>query len=264
MIPAIPDTLSKLILAIGIFLIGYSFFATQSEYKEYSTNFEKNKSQIDSLSDKQEINEYKLKILNEKAKDLSSQYGVKNPLKIKDSLVIFEEILTGSKNDIRVNGELKRLWEDYKNADFYFKHDLKKFNRLNSSLKELNNDHNNDTELYNLFLILGILCGFLGFLTLSIEEIKKERIFEYENVLFCQSCAKKFYSPVQRAKYNDGEINKLYCCECFSNDKFTDETLTADIIYKRCLSHFKKTTKLSRFLLKVKVNKLHRWFNSPY
>jgi hypothetical protein len=233
MIPSIPDNLYKIIFALGLFLIGYSYLQTQKNSdiskrlsKEFDVKLDSIKSRGNSLDDE-------LKSIKEFSKELAESYNIKNPLISKNGTVIFNQIISGDKNDVVVSNKIATLWLTYKSHVNNFQNIS---TTLNRQLIEINHDltyNNSDNEFWS---------NATG-----------------ETFSCCQSCAKTFNSTVQNAKFSDGEINRYYCSECFMNNDFTNPALTPKEVLKDYLKTFEKPNFLLRLISKAKIINLHRW-----
>jgi hypothetical protein len=264
MIPSIPDNLYKIIFALGLFLIGYSYLQTQKNSdiskrlsKEFDVKLDSIKSRGNSLDDE-------LKSIKEFSKELAESYNIKNPLISKNGTVIFNQIISGDKNDVVVSNKIATLWLTYKSHVNNFQNIS---TTLNRQLIEINHDltyNNSDNEFWSNATGLGavlFIIGLLGLLYLQTLQNKLliKQIKIGETFSCCQSCAKTFNSTVQNAKFSDGEINRYYCSECFMNNDFTNPALTPKEVLKDYLKTFEKPNFLLRLISKAKIINLHRW-----
>lgn len=270
-LPTIPDNTYKLLLYIGIIIIGFSFYKTFEKGENLFKEIDTSNSNIDSLRIIEIRQEKKKEKLLNISSELSKIYKIENPIKVTDSATYFNLTLKGDENEVYVTDSLRKIWDDY--MDSKFELDL-----LDKKI-EIRND-NVDTEkeqflmictLYTVLVIFGfILCG-IGYLGMLKHQLMQEKLIELDisskeiKYKFCQSCGKNFSSIRKHGKEENGEQNKAFCIECYDLGNFTNPNLTKeefDLQSKNIISNCKNT--LKRKILKVRFNSLERWRDSEY
>jgi hypothetical protein len=264
MIPNIPDNLFKIIFALGLFLIGYSYIQIQREVelgRTYSQRFDLIK---DSLLSQGRIVDQELKSIEEHSLELSQKYGVKDPLTEKGANVYFNKTFHGDKSSIIVSDEIEKLWDTYESHRFMFhENDLKASKELDRINGDISNN-NKDSDFWNNIIGVGTILfvvGLFGLLHLQTLQNKLlvKQINAGEKFTCCQSCGKSFNATVQNAKFNDGEVNYYYCRECFQNDDFTNPDLTFKEAYNNYLTLWRKPGVIGKLIARSKILNLHRW-----
>lgn len=265
MLPSIPDKASKLLLALFMLFFGYSYYTNQNAintfYNRQDILFEKRAS----IKVNPDLMEYKAQRLKEMALNISLKYHIVNPIRqIKDGQV-FDEVFSGDKAKVQACKEIKPFWDDYKQAKFIYKKEseenTQRLKEIDNDIKFANNRLDEEVGKSNTVLIFAELFFGFAIVIFILEELASG--LKDESLLICQSCAKRLNAVVQNARFNDGEVNKYFCKECFSDDKFTDMDFTAQKAYENIINKT-KLNRLDRIMYKIKINNLNRWLKGPY
>lgn len=168
----IPDNLSKIYIGIGIVLMAYSYLGEERERKIYNSRVEnfdleiiKTNEQIEKLN--MQLSEYTL-ISNK----VSKTNNIKNPLQVNDSVVIFEQIFSGSQNEMKTHDSLFSLYLSYKRESKLLKIQNKKLDRLETRLDTDEKIYKDYSRFFALLACIGILF-FLLVLGIWKNSIKK-------------------------------------------------------------------------------------------
>jgi hypothetical protein len=269
MIPQIPDNIIKLVIAIGLFLIGYGSIKSElntdlslkesDQYSNIISTYNDHGAQYDMMRQQ----------LAEKSNELSMRYKVKSPYYLKDSTYRFDHVVSGNKGSVFVNDLINKDFFKIEQFKFNLDRELERVNRAKkiSKIKSVIYDITKDeySNLFDVGVLLTII-GLIGLASAQIAEInqKDSEIQSNKRKLHCQSCAKRFNSMVQNAKFNDGQINPYYCAECFTNNQFTNSALTKDLVLSNYLTTKKIKDMISKQIAKSKIQNLLRWREGPY
>lgn len=258
----IPDKIYKLLILIGVLLIGYGFYKIENTEKLYFQEIEKYRTLSDSISILELKRAKKKSDLQKISINLSKTYNIKNQIKANDSTLIFNRALTGVKTNMLVSDSLQKLWLDYSNLSFKLKILDKKLSFADRYLSEEKNLKTSYLNNFKKILYLGYLFFFIGCImwlidseTDSSKKTKQhKRLYNY-----CQSCAKNFNSMRVYGKNKDDSMNFAFCSYCYDDGKFLEPGLTKQEAKERFLSSFQKNNRLKRFLANIRFNKIDRW-----
>ncbi|ESU20209.1 hypothetical protein FEDK69T_30240 [Flavobacterium enshiense DK69] len=265
----IPDKISKLLVLIGVILIGYSFYNSGDVEKNYFAKIDNFNQLKDSSSISQLVLKDKLENIKLVAENLSIKYGTENPISLdKDSLVTFNRTLSGGKFESFVSDSINKLWIEYKRHEFKNEIIDKKIERYSTRLdeeKKLKDSYFKlNTELENIGFILFIIGIFLWMLD-EPDEKKKELINLNEKLYpFCQSCGKKFTSVRKYGKEIDSTDNLAFCEECYNDGKFTNDEITKEEFIEKSNIEIKDKNWLVKKILKSRFQNLERWNKNKY
>lgn len=262
MLPSIPENLYQVLFIIGISVFGYSFVQQRTAKESYfqkattynSISFE-NKLLQNDLSDKRaELIDY--------SSNISLKYQAKNPIEHTDSTISITSVLRGEKNDVIVSDLVQGKWKDYlKSKKAFNVADLKGSNRQENIEDEMDKLQS-DVDMYSYAMPAAALIMVIGLIGLISNQITKDQILRSQlksPYAFCQSCYKGFGATVQRAKFNDGEVNFCYCNECFSNNDFTDPNLKPIDVIIENINSKSDTDWIDRKGIAFQVKRLRRW-----
>lgn len=101
-LPNIPDNIYKILVLIGGLCIFYSFIKGERDTDNYYRRHEQYVAEVDGHNLKILEVESKREKLIDIARKLSKKYGIKNPITQTDSIISFEQVLAGSKNEVMV------------------------------------------------------------------------------------------------------------------------------------------------------------------
>ncbi|MBB6502809.1 zinc ribbon domain-containing protein [Pedobacter cryoconitis] len=259
----------NILFTIGMFLIGYTYLQTEKYSATHTALSRRVDTITDSISLQKEILDLELKNLILYSNRLSIEYHTENPIVDNDSLTKFKEVVSGNKNDVIVANKIKGNWDKYVLNQRISASETRK---LNKTLKIINEDLNRSVKKYIIWIDLiplGPALLVISTLGLMFGQIKQnalvnKQINEGRKNFKCQSCTKEFNATVQRAKFNDGEINEYYCNECFSNDDFIEPELTKELAFAKYISQRGITNKLGIWTAKQDFYRMRRWWYGKY
>jgi hypothetical protein len=266
---SIPDKLYKLIIMIGLFLIGYSFYKVDNSEKNYFIEVDKYTKVKDSLYYNVMIMENEFDKLYKASKQLSLEYDVKNPITKKDSLYEFNRIYKGPKQTIALSDTLSTIWANINDKDFKFNLLNKKLDFSIEKLKDNKRIKKQYFEYYGEIFNFGFLFLITGIFLWIAEHIlsfKRSQIIEQEKKIytFCQSCGKKFSSVLLYGANEDKSKNSAFCEKCFSKGKFINPELTKKEFMVTAIKETSKFSFIDKKLLKYRFKNLDRWKEDKY
>ncbi|MFD2961322.1 MULTISPECIES: zinc ribbon domain-containing protein [Olivibacter] len=238
MMPTIPDNVYKILVAIGLFIVGYSqiqsdkldekFAVTNSEYSKYLDSLHEESRKADDMKDE----------LLYESDILSTRNGVKNPIKETDSLLLFTRVISKNKNETAVSDSLAPKFRVYKRVNKHLGASLKdhEFKKKFFELERQSRDIRKDIYLYLQFI--GLSVALIGFIQLLYIQMTNDRKLMYEvrntiGPIRCQSCARRFTAVRPKGKNKDGSYNQNFCMDCYTEGEFTEPNLTFKEVYTR-------------------------------
>lgn len=258
----IPDKFHKLLVLLGLLLIGYSFLQTEKSQKHYFSKIDEYRKISDSVSILELKIHHKRELIINIADNLSKTYNVKNVIKYNDSVLYFNRILTGSKKEKIVSDSIQKLWVNYKNDKFNLTLLDKKLSSANKYLNEQKDLKESYIKNYSYSGIMGGLSFFLGILLWMIdgESDSSVRKKQHEKIYgFCQSCGQNFSSMKTYGFNKDKSLNYAFCIECYKKGKFREPDLTKEQAKKRLYDLKKQKSWLVKKLYKIRFSRLERW-----
>lgn len=263
----IPDSIPKLFVFIGLFLIGYSFYQSDINSNKLDVKFEKNSKLQDTLDLQKLILKRKIKLLEEKSAYLSRKYSVENPISVNDSIMSFYRNFNGNRADILVLDSIQKSWDDYSTMNFKVDLTIQKIQNANKNTSLKIKTFNYEEEYLQELKTIGFVLFFIGiFGWTNLENKKSRKIKEKleQSYKFCQSCGEKFSSMVKFGTEKDKELNKVFCIKCYKKGKFTNPDLTKQdfkIIYEKKI---KDIGLFRKQILRGRFYELERWKNDNY
>lgn len=261
----LPDSLSKLLVLIGIILIGFYVLSSVEMEKEYMEVFKG----LDKVQDSIELMKVKRRImlesLVEKAKDSSEKYNIDIPITQTDTTATFVITYSGNPSQVLVSKSLHPLWLDYVEAG-------EQIDIAEAKLEIEKENHtaaieNRNWEQTNNYIPLGIFGTIL--LTIGgiwwYEENKRKNFKKIDDVFYeyCQSCCKKFSAMVLYGRNKDKSENFAFCKGCFDKGKFKEPDLTKEILIERIEKDENLSAKKKK-KIKLRVDELLRWKKHHY
>ena len=196
----IPDSIPKLLVFIGLFLVGYSTYQSDLNSKEFDKHFDKSRTLQDSFDLKNLILKRKVELLKEKSEYLSKKYAVENPISFNDSILIFKRCFEENKTDYIVYDSIQKSWNEYSNAYFEIELLAKKIDNANTNSLAKIQWFNDEEEYLFEMRMFGLSILFLGFIGwLYLENKKSKKSIKKSDLIFkyCQSCGENFSSIVK-------------------------------------------------------------------
>lgn len=269
-IPNVPDNLHKFLLLGGVLLLIYVQLESTKIIDNFNSKVDSFNLTKDSLNIKIKRNEYQLEKIRKKAKQLSSKYGIENPIEIKDSLAIFTYTLQGSKQELTVSDSISKLWEKYNDDKFEIEIAQDKLSILNRQMLDNQDEFDQKELINNVFAGFGLILLFSGLWkwqrqqNINDELLNREILDKGKVYPYCQSCGKNFSSIRKNGKNKDKTINNAFCKSCFNNGKFK-EKITKEEFEERKKEEIKNQKGwLNRLRLKNRLDDLERWKEDEY
>jgi hypothetical protein len=269
MIPNIPDNFYKILFALGLFLIAYSFLQIQRDSqstKDLSRKFDIVKDSL--IMAGQDVDD-QLQIVKDVSSKIAKDYKIPNQITTQDSMVTFHETFRGDKNKVLATKKIEIQWQKWilkqRKYNNYSKYKNKLLDQINEDITTNADDRDfwYKAAALGLFLTLAGVFGLMSYQTMQ-DKLLKKQITSGEKFKECQSCGKTFNANVQKAKFIDGEINQYYCSECFSNNTFADPNLDVKDVFLNYYLSIPHANNLEKLIVKSKVYNLHRWKRGRY
>jgi hypothetical protein len=267
MLPQVSENLHSILIAIGLFLLGYAIYEytkTFKEHDEVKTTVYDLHGRLDSVRIEKKINRIES---DHSLMNLYERQGIKGGISIDDTAFIQKVNLLPVSSKIKDSLELIYL---------QYRHKVKALSIIQKNTMAKHQYLNyirNKPMAYILTCLLICLCGFgiffLGYYGIQKQQLLRDRILMHQqtslsvDVVRCQSCGKRFSSMVRYGKEKNGKLSKSFCNSCYHNGKFTEPDLTFVQMKNRSLYSddvsFFKRRKVARIL-----KKLDRWNDDHY
>jgi hypothetical protein len=262
---SIPDTLPKFLILIGIICIAVGGYVDKELLEKYYNKFDR----FDEIQDEVALENFVIELEKEKliklSNQLSNKYNVQNPIVVNDSLIIFNQIISGGKYEVIVSDSIDHYWNKY----LIRKENLK----ILEKRKELNLDNfeaeerilESNRNFYNEVLGIGIVFFILGVSTWIFDVYSSpDKIKQTEKMYrFCQSCGHHFSSFRLYGTNKDKTQNLALCIECYRNGKIKDPELSKNEFLELKRKEIKDLNWLNRVILMKRFKSLERW-NKDY
>lgn len=270
-LPSIPDNLYKFLVLGGIFCLAYSYIESIKSNDFYFGKVNSFNSAIDSIDLEMFKNRYEIKQLKNKADFISNRYHIKNPIVEKDSLLLFNQALSGDKAEMLVTDSLLILWNHLKENQFKIELLTKHIAIQQNNLHEAKAEYLADEELNNFIMIFGsvlLFFGLIGMMWLQIiqDELLKRQLQDKPKVFkYCQSCGKKFSSMIVHGTKSDGSVHTAFCSVCYSEGRFKEPELSKkDFTHRGDIEIAKMKSFLRKKILLKRFKRLERWRDNDY
>ncbi|MCG8755561.1 zinc ribbon domain-containing protein [Tenacibaculum finnmarkense] len=258
----IPDSIPKLLVFIGLFLIGFSFYKSDLNYEKLNQEIEKAYIIKDTLRLQKLILKREVNLVKEKSDYLSKKYSVENPISFNDSIMSFKRNFNGNRADLIVLDSMQKNWNDYSNLNFKVDLTIQKLDNSNRNSKSKIKIFNEEEEYLGDLKTIGFVCFLMGIFGWTNMENKKNKNAQGKSekiYTFCQSCGEQFSSMLNFGTEKNKELNKAFCENCYKKGKFTNPSLTKKdfkIIYA---NKIKDLGIIKRQLLRGRFYELERW-----
>lgn len=274
-LPSIPDNLYKLFVLLGALLIGYFYFYKfeplqknkDAQYKHYKQNYDSLISKSASIEDLINTSNKAFDITNKSIDSLLKTYPKQDTL----TEVEYNIYISTKKNVDKLMLKLKEYSEDSHNKINILVSISNQVTALNKNYTEEQSIYKDESDIYMIFIIIGIVILLFGFLGLSAhqkiqDELLKRQLTERDVFYdYCQSCGKKFNSITKHSKNSDGTKNYAFCYSCYSNGQFVEPDLTLEELIKRIKKQeLLKNSILFRWQIIGRLKSLDRWNKDPY
>lgn len=259
----IPDKIYKLLILIGLILIGYSTYQTEKSERIYFSKIDRFRAVSDSILLANLNLEFKIDKINNTSRVLSKIYDVVNPITIEDSIITFNRTLTGLENELIVSDSIQILWVEYLKSKFHLKLLREKesisykYFEEESKLKEQYLDYYSDLQNIGIFFFL---IGLIFWFGASNSFDNFERLKQHEKVYsHCQSCGGDFTSMRVYGINKDKTLNYAFCQECYVDGTFTNAEITRKEFKENYMKKFDKTNWVAKVMAKRRLSFLERW-----
>ena len=259
----IPDKIYKLLILIGLIVIGYTTYQIEKSERIYFSKINQFRNISESISLTNLNIEFKIENIENTSRLLSKTYSVENPIIVNDSLISFNRVLTGLEEELIVSDSIQVLWADYLKSKFYLKL-LQEKEKISDRyfedekhIKEQYLDYYGDLQNIGVFLFI---TGFIIWFGASNNFENYERIKQHEKVYsHCQSCGGDFTSMRVYGTNKDKTLNYAFCNECYVDGDFTDVEMTKEEFKEIYMRKFQKDNWVARMMAKRRLSFLERW-----
>lgn len=265
MIPQLPDNLNRIILGIGLFLIGYGFYQFQHHDAAVKAS---GKTALDLAAVLDSIgleNRIQTLVANKRVANLMDRHGLAAPLSIDDNsfhVTTFAPIA------------VKTLKDSVLDVMIAYMHTSKTFeSQKGRAERELlavagEIDVHTRAKWGHLSLALtGMIFFFLGGFGLAKDEYRKDALLmqqhRHSGHTRCQSCGKLFSAMVRFGRECEGTPSAAFCSGCYENGQFTEPDITFAEVEQRALKNVPRTLKEELELSQL-LRRLERWRQDAY
>ena len=269
-IPSLPtDNLYKFIALSGllIFIVVHYYCLTQAyELDKQKTILSGEISKIEletnSIKEKQRHLKYAIE-------ELYLMAGIKDPITVTDTLIIYSRYLSGPKEFISKSKEVEQKVEQFnqtqqdylsKKFDLDTKRSIQKFNE---------NTYSQLFEVYPFVSVISFAISLVGFILWykKIQRfqdiiLQKEYHEQVSKIHICQSCGIKLDDvPQYGGTELDGNLSSKYCTQCYQNGQFTEPNLTINEMQEKVKKQLKKLKVpfIKRTIHISQLSELQRW-----
>jgi hypothetical protein len=138
MIPQIPDNFYKIIFAIGLFLVGYSWLQTEKYNNLRKVNERKFDSITDSINTRSDKVDKEKKDLIDYASEESKELSLPSPIYTRgDTSIFFTNTTGGPRAEVTLSRLISKKWDRYVNNN---RIDKEQYVRQNKTLTIINRD----------------------------------------------------------------------------------------------------------------------------
>jgi len=243
----IPDKIHKLLVSLGIILIGYSEIRYTDSINDWKKEYQMNISLRDSFD----------------LEKISMDFELE---KMKNSHDLLNKISNKS------NNKISEVYIDSLNSKLF---SLKKKNTINTKILESFLEKSKTLQ-ENLFFInnkykylqnIGFFLFCFGILIWMIDDTKESISLTKQNeklYSWCQSCGKNFSPIIKYGTNKDSSDNYSFCDTCYTDGKFNNPNLTKDEFMELVQSEISHKSWWSKKILISRFHKLARWNENKY
>jgi len=223
----IPDKVSKLLTAIGIFAFGYIYLAYDTHHQKYLSVIEKYNDQLYKANRAVLQTDKDIEDLKDNSSTLALKHDQPDQIIVKNNKIIFNRILKGPSISIQITEKLEPYWKKYSDDNFKAKVENaileQKLSYLKSEEKALDNYMQNE---FTPQLLTALVIFFAGIISWISEENKINPTKQEEKIYGnCQSCGKVFNSMRLNGTNKDKSLNRAFCKFCYNKGKFLEPDL---------------------------------------
>ncbi len=260
----IPDKLYKLLILVGLVLVGFSWTKSNDSYKDYAKKYDRYDNLFDSLKLLEEEILFEQENFKEECSEFDQKYKSDSTYYEKGNNIFFNKPLLNDPNIKSAVQLLESKWS--KILELKHKEEL-----LNIKLENYSEDHTQAKkdlrdiqEEFNFIINIGAFLIGLGITMWFIDETDKpkEKIKQFDKIYqSCQSCGNNFNALRNYGKNLDGTFNLGLCSECYENGVLKEVDLTQEIVFNRYCQKHNITRRLRKYFIRKFINKLDRWKN---
>lgn len=271
-INSLPDTFYKVLVYLGIAMIVYGFIFVQNE----TINFEKERLTYNSTLKKIENDRFflneELKLIYGEADTYSRKLNIKNPLTISKQGYIFDQTLSGEKNNVLLSDTISSLLKRYNKKQIEIKSKDADLDVQKYLIDEKRITFKENIKLAVVIFLIGFTLAGIGFVIWIVQEGFHENFIKRQNLglptfsVCCQSCGIKFSSVVEYGTNLNSDKNYNFCITCYYNGEFVEKDLSLVIISERIKIELENQNYKKRYISKVlrKLKFLDRWKRDIY
>lgn len=258
----IPDSLPKLLVLIGIICVVIGGYVDKELLENYYLKFDR----FDEIQDEVALESFIVEIEKEKlikySNQLSDKYKVQNPIIDNDSLIFFNQVIIGNRNDVIVSDSIDIFWQKFllRKENLKILEKKKELNLNNVEAEERILDSNR--KFYGEVLGMGIVFFIVGVFTWVLENyLSPINVIKQSEKIYrcCQSCGHDFTSFRLYGTEKDKTRNYALCIDCYKNGKLIEPDLSKKEFFERKRKEIKSFNWLTRRLLLQRFKGLERW-----
>lgn len=268
--PSIPDSFYKVVLFLGLACVIFASYQVNGLNKDVEVYNSKIAVHEDSLLIKTlRVGYYRDKLLSD-SRRFSELKGIKNPVWIEDSVLVYHFVLPTDSNARLINDSFHKLYDPLELADYEFRTQHAVLKQNLTDFKETLSYILQDIWLYSILLLFGLVLCVIGLVNfykiqkVSDELLRRQLADRPQFYIRCQSCAKRFSSIIIRGTEANGEKSSAFCKECYQEGRFVDLDLKNNDVISSILHVKKISKKYKKRKVEKMVKALDRWRESPY
>lgn len=246
----IPDKIYKLLVSLGIILIGYSEIKYTDSINDWKKEYQMNISLRDSF-DLQKIS------MDFELEKMENSYDLLNKISNESNNKI-SEVYVDSLS--RVKGKLFSLKKKNTINTKILESFLEKSKTLQENLSFINSN-------YKYLQHIGFLLFSFGILMWMIDDNKESQSLTKQNeklYSWCQSCGKSFSPIIKYGTNEDSSDNYSFCDTCYTDGKFNNPNLTKDEFMELVKNEISHKSWWSKNILISRFHHLARWNENKY
>lgn len=262
-IPSLPtDNLYKFVALSGVAIFLFALYFTLSSAKSFDKQAIVLSGEIAKLQQDSTNLANDRRNLKSEIRGFYEASGLKAPLIVSDTLIVYSRLLSASPNLQKKSDEIERLvdeyngkWREYEsqNIELQTKQSLQKYNQDLTRAMFIS---------CPILIVFGALLAMVGFVNWYNKVqgyqdllLETEVSLKGEDHRRCQSCAIRISDdPEGGGTEKDGRKSKYYCSACYRNGEFSEPNLT--------LKEMRKKVKGRLIELKVPFFTRQRYLNT--
>lgn len=265
--PTLPDNYVKYqFLVMFIFFgFGYYIFSQTKEIRDSSS--QDLQAAQDTFSLRQLEVSHRKNVLVKTSALLSERYSFVNPIKEKDSILVFElPVFLNSTYSSKIIDSIATLWNNCKEMDFDLVILDSKVKIANRKLTEAKAHFSRSRWGFIILSVLGLIVLSRALAIIIKQQRMQDKLLSIElsnNSLpkeNCQSCGRIYSYRLKKGSDVNGDENLDFCRDCFTEGQFTEPELTLKELQKRLkVDHAGPNRRQQAARLKNYLSKLSRW-----